>query len=1049
MKCEWVILETEEEQVAEISAKQCIDPLLARILVNNGIVAEEEIRQYLHPEEVDFFDPFLLKDMDKLVQVLLDIRKNGEEIVVYGDYDVDGVTSTTMVYSILKRLGWKVDYYIPSRLEEGYGLSKAAIMELFHKGVRNIMTVDCGISSFSEVEYANFLQFKVIITDHHEVQDRLPPAVAVVNPKRMDDTYPDKGLAGVGVAFKVMDALLRRLGNPVDIMEYLDLVTLGTVADIVPLRGENRVIVRKGLASLANTKRLGLKKLMQISGINLQQIVTHDIGFKIAPKLNAVGRLESATAALRLLLSEDEEEAMELARYLLSQNSRRQAIENQIYREAEAQLREHPEFEKLPVLVLAREDWHPGVIGIVSSRLAAKYYKPTLMISLDPLEKVGRGSARSIEPVNIMEMFNRVPGVFEEYGGHPMAAGFTIPSGAVDQLREGITQAYVSMYKDQEFTSKIFVDATLRVGDIDDNLMQTISLLRPFGQCNHEPLFLIRDVSIDRLKMLGNRSQHLRMILKQDDKQLDAIGFNLSERVEDFRYIRPNLLRADVVGTIKTLWHYGVKHVQLFLRDIQFSIDPSFKEEEEDKTFVFGLVKNWKNQVESHKFQDLKVLKTEFAHKLKGRHPSFSRVIDSPGNVGIFANLKVQEMLLILRLIQGKEKGQRVVLVSPSNLLLSHRFQVLRRFDWLESAYLNSLNGDGSGFDVVFATLPLFLRKAKMFREEFGQWILLDPEFLLSPKMDRQDLFEQMGQQVAEFGGDVLVLGTQLSPGQKDLVKKHLHLGSFLIEHIHPHRCGLVDKRNISDPKAYIASLVQNNPFVAVVINSNSGTVELTRTFGKELGEFFHNGEVVFYNQKLKPFQRTRIEELVSEGKVRLFFTTPQFGGTMQFPKGANVCILDAPLNPLEIYTLNNALDRNAPQSILHLLFRNQQITKYQQSFSELFPDEEKIHSMLKILSSNGFQDPTSIQRSLVDAKLMQPSQWKIFAKTFEELGFLEGEKVHHVPLEELQGRLGSLLRVQEGRMDRQLVQLFGQFFLQARGRQILEIMENPLKPLL
>ena len=369
MKCEWVKLCPDQAIIDRISQRHGISGILARILANNGSVEDVEIEEYLYPERTGFYDPFLMQDVDKVVDYLIKIRQKKEPIVIYGDYDVDGVTSTALVYSILHQLGWKVNYYIPSRLEEGYGLSQAAIIDLFNKKNRNIITVDCGISSFKEVDYANFLNFKVIITDHHEVQEKLPNALAVVNPKRRDDRYPDKGLAGVGVAFKVMDALLRRLGNPIDIMEYLDLVTLGTVADIVPLKGENRVIVRKGMRLIAETKRIGLKKLMEISGINVEQIMTQDIGFKIAPRLNAVGRLESAYAALKLLLSQDEAEGMEIARYLSSQNEKRQFIENQIYQDAETMLKDDRDLQEAPVIVLWKEDWHPGVIAVSYTHL--------------------------------------------------------------------------------------------------------------------------------------------------------------------------------------------------------------------------------------------------------------------------------------------------------------------------------------------------------------------------------------------------------------------------------------------------------------------------------------------------------------------------------------------------------------------------------------------------------------------------------------------------------------------------------------------------------
>ncbi len=1047
MKCEWVLQNPDENLVNSISEKHDVSGLLARILVNNGITDDGDIKRYLEPENEDFFDPYLMKDMDKIVETLLQIRDKKESLVIYGDYDVDGVTSTAMVYSILKQFGWDVSFYIPSRLEEGYGLSKTAIMDLFNRGIRNIMTVDCGITSFGEVDYANFLKFKILITDHHDVQNILPKAVAVVNPKRPDDTYPDKYLAGVGVAFKVMHALLMKLGHPEVITEYLDLVTLGTVADIVPLRGENRIIVKKGLKFLAETKRIGLKKLMELSGLNLDQIKTYDIGFKIAPKLNAVGRLESAYAALNLLLSEDEHQGAEIAKYLNSQNVKRQEIENQIYREAEAIIASNEEFSALPLLVLAKDDWHPGVIGIVSSRLTSKYYKPTLMISLDS-EGVGRGSARSIEQVNIMELFGKVHGMFLEYGGHPMAAGFSIDSSLVDDLRKALSDAYISLYNNDSFTSKIRVDSVLRIEEIDDDFLEDIDILRPFGQANHEPAFMIENAAIERFKLMGNKAQHIRMILKQGDQTLDTIGFNLSDSFEDFRYIRPNLLKCDVVGNIKSMWHYGVKHTQMFLKDIRLCIDPSFKdEEEEDKTFVFELIKNWEKQRVSHKIQNLNVLKADYAHKLKSKFKAFSRFIDEE-QIAVFANIKAQEILMTLKIIKNFESKKNMLVVSPSNVFLSHRFNIIKRFDILETVFMDSMGENPDSLKCVFATLPMVLANENFFKENFDDILMLDFEYLLLDKMLSVGYFNLFSNFLKEYGGTYSVLGTKADDAQKEAFIKNYNLNSILIEHLGKHSRGLVDRRNIKNPIEYIRQLVKNGEFVAVLTNSTAKTVEVTKLAGKVLSEYFQNGEVVFYNNNLKPVQRTRIEELVSTGKVRLLITTPHMGGLVEFPNDANICLMDAPLTPLEVFSITSPTERKKCNSIFHLLYNKDDVEKSQNDFSGYFPSEEQLVEILKLICSNGVVDISHVKRELEEKNIINRNFWGIYDKIFQEIGMLDHEKIINKNIDELIPRVKELPRVIEGEMDRRIIDLYSDYFIKKSARNILDIIDYPPRPL-
>src|SRR6056297_1979812 len=956
MKCEWIVQEPDKEEVQRLVQKYNIPELLATIFVNNKLEQRTDISEYLHLEEEKFHDPFLLKDMEAFVETLFKIKKKNETIAIYGDYDVDGVTSTALVYSVLKELGWNVIYYIPTRLEEGYGLSKTAIMELFNRSIKNILTVDCGITSREEVKYANFLQFKIIITDHHEVQDELPEACAVVNPKRTDDTYPFKGLAGVGVAFKCMDAIIERLGRPIDIEKYLDLVALGTVADIVPMISENRMIVKKGIKKLAKTEHIGLKRLMKISGIDVDHLQTHDIGFKIAPKLNAVGRLGSAETALKLLLTEDEAKARELSSFLMEQNSKRQYIENQIYTEAINMIHKNPIISDSPVLVLAKKDWHPGVIGIVSSRLTAKFYKPTLMISIDEAG-IGRGSARSIDQVNIMELFSSVSFNFEEFGGHPMAAGFTIDAQNIEGLREDLSFRFYKLYGSDSFTSKIYIDAQIDINDITDGLLDKLELLRPYGQSNHEPVFLMKNLSVDKLKLMGSRNQHIRMILKQGKYFIDSIGFNLASKIDDFRYIRPNLLKCDLVGNIKTIWHYKTKHIQIFIKDIKYFIDPTFKNEESDRNFVFDLINNWETQNNSHKEQDISLLKKELNHKLLTKYPAFLKVLEAKSDTtALFSSLKAQELMLFSKMIQAEQERKRLLIVLPSNMFLSSRLKTIRRFDALSTqVFVNS--NQSFQENTLFTTVPFLLKHFDQLKD-IKQFIFMDLEYLLPEENRTTGLLNHLSLKMTKLhDANILVLSGILSDNEKAQMKEYFKFDKILIEHLKKHKKGLVDRRDHPEPIKYIQQLVQNSNFTAVFVDSADKTVHLTRLLGTVLSDNFHNGEVVCYNSSLKSFQRSKIEELISVSKVKLFITTYEIGGTMQFPKNSNICLLDPPINPIDILSISNPVEKKGSTPIFHLLYNKADTKEHIKKQFDFLPDKDDIISLIEMGCSNGLKD--------------------------------------------------------------------------------------------
>jgi len=511
-----------------------ISSVTAQLLINRGIYTVEHGRAFLGSELERMHPPGLLKDVGKAVRRILKAIASGEKLLVYGDYDVDGITAAVLMVRVLRRMGANVDYYIPSRLEEGYGLNLEVLQKVREKGTQLIVTVDCGISSLKEALWAQENELDVIITDHHEPPAAgIPPACAVINPKRPDCNYPFKGLAGVGVALKLAQALLEETdANRMAWQEYLDLACLGTIADIVPAHGENRILVKHGLPVLANTCNCGLQALMTVSGINKAALSPREVSFGLAPRVNAAGRVGNPMLAASLLLAEDEETARQIASELNRLNRDRQKIEAIVLEEALNLLKARPEQENDRVLVLASQNWHPGVIGIVASRLMEIYYRPVLLISME--REKGKGSARSIPGFNIYDALTHCRSCLLEYGGHALAAGFSIDSGKVESFRDEINKYAVGIAGDKakEMVPPLEIDGIIDVAQVSEDLVNELNLLHPFGPENPDPLLCCLKAPVMESRGVGKESAHLKMRLRGENVTLDGIGFNLGAYAE-------------------------------------------------------------------------------------------------------------------------------------------------------------------------------------------------------------------------------------------------------------------------------------------------------------------------------------------------------------------------------------------------------------------------------------------------------------------------------------------------------------------------------------
>ena len=531
-------------------------PLAAMVLASRGIGDDRQARAYLDCN-APLLDPFLMTDMDKAAGRVGLAMSRGEKIAVFGDYDVDGITATCLLTDFLRRHGADVVSYIPGRLEEGYGLNPIAIHQLHAEGVKLIVTVDCGITAVSEAELCKQLGIDLVITDHHECKQTLPAAVAVVDPHRCDGGYPHKNLSGVGVAFKLASALC---GSQETVLEeYADMVCLGTVADVMPLQGENRVFVARGLESLAHTKRPGIAALMAECGCAPETVSASSIGFMLAPRINAAGRMGQIDLAVELFLTDDPDKAAEAARGLCELNRQRQAVESEIYRQAVSML---PMGKPPEAIVLADESWHQGVVGIVASRIAEEYACPTFLICLDG--EHGKASSRSHGGFNLFASLSALSPLLESYGGHELAAGFTISRANIPEFRRQICALAAQYYTDDVPRTVLDVDCAVSPELLTLHNVDALQMLEPCGNGCPKPVLMMKNLTIDRISMVGG-GRHMRLRLCSGHTYLNAIYFSANPQTVS---IQPGDL-VDVAFTPQVNEFRGTRTVQMNVIDIR------------------------------------------------------------------------------------------------------------------------------------------------------------------------------------------------------------------------------------------------------------------------------------------------------------------------------------------------------------------------------------------------------------------------------------------------------------------------------------------------
>ncbi len=566
LKWEYKSQALEPDEINNFSKQFRFGYVFSTVLLNRGINTEEHLKKYFTKSLEFVHNPSLLPDIENATERIIFAIQNKEKIVIYGDYDVDGVTSVSLLYSFLKECGADVDFYIPDRLTEGYGLNIKAINKISKLGTKLLITVDCGIASPGEVELAKAQKMDVIITDHHTCKEKIPNALAVINPKRPDSLYPYKELAGVGVIFKTILAVAKVLGlNTTECFKkYSPFAAIGTIADVVELQDENRIIVDKGLSNLKNSY-CGIDALLKVSGNDERPVDSSSVAFSLAPRINAAGRMETAKIATELLLSKDSNSATDLAERLNTINQTRQQIERKIYEEALGMLSSDNNLENKRIIVLAQKNWHHGVIGIVASKITEQFHKPCILLSYDEDNKA-KGSGRSVEGINLYDALSSTDELLTQFGGHSLAAGLSLNMNNFDEFSKKIDE-YIKKTYPEEPTKTLLIDCSVPPSFVTLENAKQLHRFEPYGMGNEKPVFSMSNVTVINASSIGADNRHLSLVVEANEKTFKAVGFSFGALLP---YLTPGL-KIDIAFNLEINFWRGEESVQLIIKDIKKS----------------------------------------------------------------------------------------------------------------------------------------------------------------------------------------------------------------------------------------------------------------------------------------------------------------------------------------------------------------------------------------------------------------------------------------------------------------------------------------------
>ncbi|MBC7764871.1 MAG: single-stranded-DNA-specific exonuclease RecJ [Hyphomonadaceae bacterium] len=683
-KKRWDILyDTQKAHAVDALQKQYGLSFLTAVVLNNRGVSD--VQGFLGMSPSLYHEPLLMKDMSKAVARIKAALQNQEKITIYGDYDVDGVTATALLVRYFNAAGGQVDFYIPDRMDEGYGVNQNALDKIKARGTSLLITVDSGITAVNEAAYAKLIGLDLIITDHHECKDELPDAVAVINPKQPDCPYPFKDLCGAGVALKLIQALYE--GDFEDIAsEYLEIACLGTIADVVPLRGENRQIVRAGLKLIQNSERVGIRALLEVAGLTGKTISASTISFTLAPRINAAGRIGSAMHAVLLFLVEELEEALEIATYLNNENINRQGAEAEIFTQAMQKVEAGNELKKNKVLVLYDENWHHGIVGIVASRLAERFRRPTILLAQEG--EHGKGSGRSVGTFNLFKALQACEAHLIKFGGHAMAAGVSIEIDNLAHFIESINDYAKEHLTREDITPSLRIDACIEASQIDLKNAVALTSLEPYGMGNPSPVFCLMGCEILELRTLSG-DKHLKMRIHKDGKKFDVIGFGSGANMHQWLVGD----RLDIAFSLQVNEYGGNKKEQLILKDMCLTAEHHAQlvaQEQHFHTLKKGekiayedYIPDRTDLVAMYKFINKHFEQGKYHDGLFALHRRFAQETHKP-----MSHLKLRNILEVLRELaiwQVEVKDNTLTIVDTAkigekvNLEQSHYLQMLQK----------------------------------------------------------------------------------------------------------------------------------------------------------------------------------------------------------------------------------------------------------------------------------------------------------------------------------------------------------------------------------
>ena len=960
----WILKTVNNSDIKGLVEALQISPLLARLLVIRGLTDPKVAYSFLNPSARDLHDPWLLKDMTKAVDYLIRAREENMPVLIYGDYDVDGITGTAILKEFLSEHGWKVDIYIPHRVDEGYGIQPSVVDSFCKKSRRLLLTVDCGTTAFEAISYVKSLGCPVVITDHHEAKEFLPPADAIVNPKRSDDEYPFKDLAGVGVAYKLICALGEKLNLNGHGEKCLDLVALGTIADMVDLTDENRYIVKEGLKRIGSSQRPGLSMLLE--RLSIKKPEAQDIGYRVAPKLNAAGRLGSAEDAFSLLTTDNFHDAVRLVDLLFEYNSARQEIEAEIFEQAARQI-ESLQLHKDPIIVVRGDSWHIGVIGIVATRLSHKYGKPVIVISEN--EDGVRGSGRSVPGVNLLECLQVFSEHFTEFGGHSMAIGLSMEKEKVDAFVDSVRKCEIP---DQSENGYVEVDAEISLSQLNDKLFEDLDLLEPLGHGNPEPLFLVRKASVEHVRFFGNGQMNIRFQLRQGNTRFDALGFGLGHSVSKWN-IDGTHVKADVIFSVRNRKTCANLNVACLMNSengetsSRFSVGFSTKE-----------TQNFESEM-THRLSHLDLV-------VNNLFPGQSLILD----------LKSRNTLYYWLVDKFPKK---CAFVSLNNALSLNIYQsLLRHLVAKRCGYMNSLSDSEKRFaSKVFVTVTLFLEHCEKFLDKYDLIVLNEPSVFFAFEKDPQvgRFLEIVRKNPQKF----VAVGVKHPPSMSEKLRD---LG-LEISYERSQRLGF----GIIDTRGEVESVIDE--VMAFVVSNQKTIAGLFKT----LRARSENSIILIYTHAMNSVQRRGVVDQIKKRRLdKCIFSTNTDGLPTLLGTDVEIALIDVPLTLFEILDIFSLQESG---HVLELCYDQREVSAKRNELRLLFPTEDQIAKLafeIKVKDSLSVREFT--EYLLQEGHIKSPSYAKIFLSAFKNMGarviedriYLNGLNPQKTPLRCLEGEL-------------------------------------------